>query len=499
MAIDTRPRRPEVALVDRLPRRLLIGGAWVDAQTDATFDTVDPATGEVLATLPAGTAADVDRAVRAARTAFEDSWRHLSPAARGRCLLRLADLIDENAEELATIETLDVGKPLTESQYIDMAVTSEVYRYYGGWATKITGQTLPVSPVVGSAFAYTRREPYGVVGCIVPWNFPFLLTAWKLGPALAAGNTIVLKPAENTSLSSLRLGELFAEAGFPDGVLNIVTGLGHEAGQAVAEHPGIDTVSFTGSTATGRRILQASVSTLHPVHLELGGKSPNIVLADANLDDAVQGAFTAIFVNQGQVCCAGSRLYVERSVHDEVVERLAAEAEEVVLGHGLDADTTMGPLVSEVQQRRVAGYVEEGVRAGASCRTGGGVPGGDLAGGYFYQPTLLTGVSDDMTVAREEIFGPVLSVMSFDDIDEVVRRANDSTYGLAAGIWTRDISKAHRIAHALQAGLVWINAYNMLDPAAPFGGYKQSGFGRDLGEEGLNAYTQTKTVWVGLD
>jgi aldehyde dehydrogenase (NAD+)/phenylacetaldehyde dehydrogenase len=498
MAIDTRSR-PELALVDRLPRKHLIGGRWVDGLSDATFETVDPATGAVLATLPAGNAADVDRAVRAARTAYEETWRELSPAAKGRCLLRLADLIDENAEELATIETLDVGKPLTESQYVDIALTGEVYRYYGGWATKIHGQTLPVSPVVGTAFAYTRREPYGVVGCIVPWNFPFLLTSWKLGPALAAGNTIVLKPAENTSLSSLRLGELFEEAGFPDGVLNIVTGLGHEAGQAVAEHPGIDTVSFTGSTATGRRILQASVATLHPVHLELGGKSPNIVLADADLDAAVQGAFTAIFVNQGQVCCAGSRLYVESKVHDEVVERLAAEAEEIVLGHGLDADTTMGPLVSKVQQDRVAGYVEAGLAAGATCRTGGGRGDGDLAGGYFYRPTLLTGVDDDMTVAREEIFGPVLSVMSFEDVDEVVRRANDSSYGLAAGIWTKDISKAHTIAHRLQAGLVWINAYNMLDPTAPFGGFKQSGFGRDLGEEGLHAYTQTKTVWIGLD
>jgi aldehyde dehydrogenase (NAD+) len=499
MAIDTRPRRPEAEIVDRLPRKLLIGGEWVDAQTDATIETFDPATGGVLTTIPAGTAGDVDRAVRAARSAFEDTWRDLNPSARGRCLLKLADLIDEYAEELATIETLDVGKPLTEAQYVDMAVTSEIYRYYGGWATKIHGQTLPVSPIVGTAFAYTRREPMGVVGCIVPWNFPFTLTAFKLGPALAAGNCIVLKPAENTSLSSLRLGELIAEAGFPDGVVNIVTGLGREAGQAVAEHPGIDTVSFTGSTMTGRGILQASVKTLHPVHLELGGKSPNIVLADADLDSAVQGAFTAIFLNQGQVCCAGSRLYVESSVHEEVVERLAAEAEEIVLGHGLDADTTMGPLVSKVQQDRVAGYVEAGIAAGATCRTGGGRGEGDLAGGYFYKPTLLTDVHDDMTVAREEIFGPVLSVMSFDDVEEVVRRANDSSYGLAAGIWTRDISKAHRIAHRLQAGTVWINAYNMLDPVAPFGGFKESGFGRDLGEEGLNPYTQTKTVYIGLD
>jgi aldehyde dehydrogenase (NAD+) len=499
MAVETRPRRAELDLVDRLPHRLLIGGRWVEAQSGATFDTVDPATGEVLASVAAGARADVDAAVQAARRAYEEVWRSLSPAARGRLLIRLAELIEENVEELAALETLDVGKPLTESMYVDMGITSEVYRYFGGWTTKICGQTLPVSPPVGSAFVYTRREPLGVVGAIVPWNFPMTLTALKLGPALAAGNTVVLKPAEQTPLTAIRLGQLVQEAGFPDGVLNIVTGLGHEAGAALAEHPGVNKVAFTGSTSVGRRILQASVDNLHPVQLELGGKSPNIILADADLDAAVQGSLFAIFVNQGQICCAGSRLFVHASVHDEVVERLASLAEGVVLGHGLDAETEMGPLVSSGQRDRVHAYVEDGVRAGATCRIGGEAPGGELAAGYFYRPTLLTGVRDDMRVAREEIFGPVLTVMPFEDVDEVVRRANSSCYGLAAGIWTRDIGHAHRIAHQLEAGTVWVNTYNMFDPTAPFGGYKDSGFGRDLGEDAVLAYTQTKSVWINLD
>jgi aldehyde dehydrogenase (NAD+)/phenylacetaldehyde dehydrogenase len=500
MALETRPRRAEHDLVDRLPHRLLIGGRWVEAQSGATFDTVDPATGEVLARVAAGARADVDAAVRAARSAYEDSWRTLSPAARGRLLIRLAELIEENVEELAALETLDVGKPLTESLYVDLSTTSEVYRYFGGWTTKICGQTLPVSPPVGSAFAYTRREPLGVVGAIVPWNFPMAITALKLGPALAAGNTVVLKPAEQTPLTALRLGELVQEAGFPDGVLNIVTGLGHEAGAALAEHPGVNKVAFTGSTSVGRRVLQASVANLHPVQLELGGKSPNIVLADADLDAAVQGSLFGIFLNQGQVCCAGSRLYVHRSLHDEFVDRLAALAGDLVLGHGLDAGTEMGPLVSSEQRDRVRGYVEEGARAGATVRTGGGCPtDAHLAAGYFFQPTILTDVRDDMRVAREEIFGPVLTVMAFDDVDEVVRRANDTAYGLAAGIWTRDLGHAHRIANQLEAGTVWVNTYNIFEPTAPFGGYKDSGFGRDLGEDAVLAYTQNKTVWINLD
>jgi len=499
MALETRPRRAELDLVDRLPHCLLIGGKWVEAQSGATFDTVDPATGEVLASVAAGARADVDAAVKAARQAYDEVWKGLSPAARGRLLIRLAELIEENVEELAALETLDVGKPLTESLYVDMSIVGDVYRYFGGWATKICGQTLPASPSVGSAFIYTRREPLGVVGAIVPWNFPMTLTALKLGPALAAGNTVVLKPAEQTPLTALRLGELVIEAGFPDGVLNIVTGLGHEAGAALAEHPGVNKVAFTGSTSVGRQVLAASVPNLHPVQLELGGKSPNIILADADLEAAVQGALWGIFLNQGQICCAGSRLYVEGSVHDEVVERMAEHAEDLVLGHGLDPDTQMGPLVSAVQRDRVHGYVESGVAEGATCRTGGQAPGGDLAGGYFYRPTLLTGVRDDMRVAREEIFGPVLSVMSFDDVDDVVRRANASNYGLAAGIWTRDLGKAHRIAHELEAGTVWVNTYNMFDPTAPFGGYKDSGFGRDLGEDAVLAYTQNKTVWINLD
>jgi phenylacetaldehyde dehydrogenase len=482
---------------------LLIDGKWVEPASGRTFATLNPATGETVAEIAAGEAPDIDRAVAAARRAFESGpWPRMTPAERQRLIWRLADLIEGSLEELAQLETLDNGKPLAVARVADVPLTIEQFRYYAGWATKIEGETIPVSvPYAPGArfFNYTLREPVGVVGQIIPWNFPLLMAAWKLGPALAAGNCVVLKPAEQTPLSALRLGELILEAGFPPGVVNIVTGFGETAGAALAAHPDVDKVAFTGSTEVGKLIVQASAGNLKRVSLELGGKSPNVIFRDADVAAAAEGAASAIFFNHGQCCCAGSRLFVEKPAYDQVVERLADAAQKVKLGPGWKPDTEMGPLVSEEQLQRVTHYLEVGRGEGACVVTGGGRPDGELERGYFVQPTVFADVRNEMRIMQEEIFGPVVAVTPFTEIEEVVQASNESAYGLAAGIWTQEIGKAHRAAAAMKAGTVWINCYNVFDAASPFGGYKQSGYGREMGRHALELYTQVKSVWVRLE
>ncbi len=487
----------ESAFLQQQPVKMLIGGQWVEAASGKTFDTINPSTGEVLAKVAEGDQEDINRAVAAARKAFESGpWPKLTPSQRGRLLLKLADLIEEHAEELARLETLDNGKPIKYSKASDVPLTADHFRYFGGWATKLEGNTIPVS--IPNMFTYTLREPLGVVGQIIPWNFPLQMASWKLAPALACGNTAILKPASQTPLSALRLGQLICEAGFPDGVVNIVPGFGETAGAALAAHPDVDKIAFTGSTEVGKKILEASVGNLKRVTLELGGKSPNIIFPDADMKFAVRGALNAIFFNQGEVCTAGSRLFVHQSVYDQVLSGLTDAASKMKLGPGIDPSTDLGPLVSEQQLERVTGYIETGKREGATPTTGGERAGGDLAQGYFVQPTIFDRVRDDMTIAREEIFGPVVVAMPFEEIEEVAARANKSIYGLAAGVWTSDVKKAHKMAAALKAGVIWVNTYNMFDAAAPFGGYKQSGYGREMGHAVLDAYTQIKTVWVNL-
>ena len=475
------------------PRKMFIDGKWVQAASGKTFPTYNPATGEVLAQVAEGDREDIDRAVKAARKAFEsDAWADMTASQRGRLIWKLGDLIEEHLEEFAQLESLDNGKPLSVARVADVPLAVDLFHYMAGWATKIEGNTIPFSP---KYLAYTRREPVGVVGQIIPWNFPLLMAAWKLGPALATGCTVVLKPAEQTPLSALLLAELIAEAGFPDGVVNVVPGYGETAGAALASHPDVDKVAFTGSTEVGKLILQAAAGNLKKVSLELGGKSPNIVFADADMKATIPGAASAIFFNHGQCCCAGSRLYVEQNVFDQVVEGVSEQAKKIKVGHGFDPQTAMGPLVSEEQMNRVCNYLEIGLSEGAEAVVGGHKRPGS---GYFVEPTVMVKTKPDMKVVREEIFGPVVCAMPFRDVDKMIAEANQSEYGLAAAVWTRDISKAHRIAEKLRAGTVWINCYNVFDAALPFGGYKQSGWGREMGHEVLEMYTEVKAVCAAI-
>ncbi len=478
-------------------RRMLIDGQWVEAASGKTFETPNPATGEVLARVAEGDAEDIDRAVRAARRAFDEGpWPRLAPNERERLLLAIADLIDRHADELAQLETLDNGKTLTESRHVDIPAAAATFRYYAGWVNKMTGETNPSDPAF---FNFTLREPVGVCGQIIPWNFPLLMAAWKLAPALACGNTCVLKPAEQTPLTALRLGELLLEAGVPPGVVNIVPGFGPTAGAALVRHPMVDKIAFTGSTEVGKEIHRETAATLKRVSLELGGKSPNIVFSDADVPAAVEGALLGVFFNQGQVCCAGTRLFVERTMHDQFADALCQAASSMKQGSGLDPETRIGPLVSQEQLERVTGYLELGRREGATPRLGGErATGPGLDKGYFVKPTVFTGVRNDMRIAREEIFGPVVAVIPFTDEHDAVLQGNDTLYGLAAGVWTRDVSRAHRVARAIRAGTVWVNCYNVFDAASPFGGYKESGYGRELGRYALDLYTQVKSVWMRI-
>lgn len=472
--------------------KMLIGGKWCDSVSGETFATHHPATEEKIADVARGNAQDVDRAVKAARKAFEEgAWPKMDARDRGRLILKLADLIEQHAEELAALETLDNGKPIRDSQTADIPLVIDCLRYYAGWADKITGDTIPIR---GNYFCYTRREAVGVVGQIIPWNFPALMVAWKWGPALAAGCTIVMKPAEQTPLTCLRLAELATEAGFPPGVINIVPGFG-DAGAALVKHPDVDKIAFTGSTETAQLIMRDAAQSLKRLTFELGGKSPNIVFADSDIDAAVAGAEFGLFFNQGQCCCAGSRLFVEQSIHEKFVDKLVARAKTRQLGDPFQLATTQGPQIDQDQFNKIMKYIDLGKEAGAKCLTGGGRHGDQ---GFYVQPTVFDQVSDDMAIATDEIFGPVLSVLPFKDFDEVLERANKTFYGLAAAVWTRDVAKAHQVAKTVRAGTVWVNCYDVFDAAAPFGGFKMSGMGRELGEKALENYTELKTVTMSL-
>src|SRR5690349_14180542 len=477
------------------PGRLLINGEWLEGAKH--FDTMNPATGEVLTQIVEAGSKEVDQAVAAARKAFDDrggAWRKMSASDRGKLIWKLADLIERNIDELAELETLDNGKPIFESRQVDMPMVIDVLRYYAGWATKIHGETVNT---LETAFTYTLREPVGVVGLIVPWNFPLLLASWKVGPALACGNTLVLKPAEQTPLTTLKFGELVVEAGFPAGVVNILTG-GPETGKAIVAHPGIDKIAFTGSTAVGKEIMRGAADTLKRVTLELGGKSPNIVFADADVDSAVKGAINGIFYGKGEVCNAGSRLFLESKLKDEFTERLVARASKMRPANPLDPKTRLGAIVSQEQMQTVLSFIDAGKKDGAKLVAGGNRVAVNGDKGFFIEPTIFGDVKNDMKIAREEIFGPVLSVLTFDDIDEVIEQANNNPYGLAAAVWTRDVKKAHSVSRRLKAGTVWINTYGLMDASLPFGGYKSSGFGRELGAHAIEHYTETKSVWLNM-
>jgi aldehyde dehydrogenase (NAD+) len=477
-------------------KHLLINNEWRPSSSGETMEVINPATEEIIAAVAAADGRDVDAAVAAARAAFDGPWGTMSARERGRLVRKLADRLLERADDVSRLETLHNGKPISESRNIEIPAAAECFEYYAGWADKVMGETIPVK---GNHLTYTLREPIGVVAAIVPWNFPLLLAAWKVAPALACGNTVILKPASQTPLTALALGEIAVEIGLPPGVLNVITGPGSRVGQALVEHPGIDKIAFTGDTSTGKSIMRSAADTLKRITLELGGKSPNIVLADADVEAAIRGATIGIFYGKGEVCAAGSRLLVDRSIKNEFIDKLATRARKMVPGDPLDPKTRFGAIASRKQLDTVLSYIESGRNEGASLVAGGQRADIGTGKGYFVQPTVFADVTPEMTIAREEIFGPVLAAIEFADLDEAISRANDSQYGLAAGVWTRDIKKAHYVARKLQAGTVWVNTYNVYDTAAPFGGYKQSGFGREMSAHALDHYTQVKSVWVDLN